>query len=103
MTRNWIAKAARTLMTARTGSARRHRPRTTPRLENLEDRLSLSSMNAGGIVVALLNPQPLPPGRTADLNPQPIPPGRSADLNPQPLPPRIAWDLNPQPLPPGFV
>ncbi len=103
MTPKWIAKASRTLTMARPGSARRRRPRTAVRLEKLEDRLSLSSMNSGGIVVALHVSQYEPPDPCVNVNPQPLPPGRSAMLNPQPLPPGLAWDLNPQPLPPRLA
>jgi hypothetical protein len=97
MTRTWISKVSGTLTTARTGSTRRRRTRTALRLENLEDRLSLSSMNSGSIVV----PQSQPPDPCVAGNPQMLAPGRSFDLNPQPLPPGFTFYLNPQPLPPG--
>jgi hypothetical protein len=100
MLRTWIARVSRTSSLARPGSTGRRRPRAAPRFEDLEDRLSLSSTSAGGIVAPDLNPQPLPPFRSADINPQPLPPGRHIELNPQPLPPRVSSDLNPQPLPP---
>jgi len=61
MTRNWIATASRTLRMLRSGSARPRRHRTSPCLENLEHRLSLSSFSAGGALGPDLNPQPLPP------------------------------------------
>ena len=64
MTRNWIAMASRTLFSGRSASASRPgRARTSPRLENLEGRLSLSSVGVGKVVAQWdLNPQPLPPG-----------------------------------------
>jgi hypothetical protein len=65
MTRNWIAMASRTLRMARTESARPRRHRTSPCLENLEHRLSLSSYSAGAVLGAHLNPQPLPPEKFA--------------------------------------
>jgi hypothetical protein len=111
MTRNWIAMASRTLRMVRPGSAHRVRHCMSPRLENLEHRLSLSTFSASGVVHSFrpLNPQPLPPIVTElrrALNPQPLPPvvtGIMRPLNPQPLPP-IVTDLrralNPQPLPP---
>jgi hypothetical protein len=61
MTRNWIATASRTLRMIGSGPARACRRRTSPCLENLETRLSLSSFAAGGVVGTDLNPQPLPP------------------------------------------
>jgi hypothetical protein len=63
MTRSWIAMASRTLRMARTESARSRRQRTSPSLENLEHRLSLSSYSAGMVLGTQLNPQPLPPDR----------------------------------------
>jgi len=63
MTRNWIDTASRTLRMIRSGSARSRRHRTSPCLENLEQRLSLSSFSAGRVVGPDLNPQPLPPRR----------------------------------------
>ena len=63
MSRNWIATVARTLFSARSASGSRpRRARTSPRIENLEYRLSLSSVSAGKMVPLDLNPQPLPPG-----------------------------------------
>ncbi len=63
MSRNWIATASRTLLSARSASANRpRRACTSPRLENLEGRLSLSSVSVGKVAQWDLNPQPLPPG-----------------------------------------
>jgi len=59
MTRNWIATASRTLWMVRSASACPRRHRASPCLEDLEYRLSLSSVSAGPMD---LNPQPLPPG-----------------------------------------
>ena len=36
------------------------------------------------------NPQPDPPGASADFNPQPEPPGATAEFNPQPEPPGVS-------------
>ncbi len=69
MTRNLIATASRTLLKLRSGSARPRRFRANPCVENLEYRLSLSSVSASP--AALIKHAPVP----ADLNPQPLPPG----------------------------
>jgi hypothetical protein len=55
MTRNWIAMASRTLSMVRSGTARPRRHRSTPRLENLEGRLSMSGIvgNHIGVVAAI--------------------------------------------------
>ncbi len=50
MTRNWIATASRSLFSARSASVGPRRSRTSPCLENLEYRLSLSSVSGGGVV-----------------------------------------------------
>jgi hypothetical protein len=61
MTRNWIATVSRNLSIGRSSTARPSRRRTSICLENLEQRLSLSSF--GSKMAPLdLNPQPLPPG-----------------------------------------
>jgi hypothetical protein len=44
MTRNWIVTASRTLWAADSNTAGRRRRGTSPRLENLECRLSLSGI-----------------------------------------------------------
>jgi hypothetical protein len=67
MTRNWIATAYHTLRMGRSESTRPCRHRTSPCLENLEHRLSLSSYSAGGVVGPDLNPQPLPPRQSPIL------------------------------------
>ncbi len=69
MTRNLIATASRTLLMLGSGSARPRRFRANPCVENLEYRISLSSVSAGP--APLIKHAPVP----ADLNPQPLPPG----------------------------
>jgi len=69
MTWNLIATASRTLLKLRSGSARPRCFRAKPCVENLEYRLSLSSVSAGP--PPLIKQAPVP----ADLNPQPLPPG----------------------------
>ena len=64
MTRHWTAAVSRTLGMIRSGPARRRR--TSPCIENREHRLSMSSYSAGGLVVADLDPQPLPPRAPVD-------------------------------------
>jgi hypothetical protein len=55
MTRNWIVTASRTLRIGRISPTCRRRCGTSPRLENLEGRLSLSSFSAGvGPVTAIV-------------------------------------------------
>jgi hypothetical protein len=49
MTRNLIAMASRTLSTVRSNSARPRRQRASFRLENLENRLSLSGIQGNHI------------------------------------------------------
>jgi hypothetical protein len=44
MTRNWITTATRTLSMVRSGTARPRRHRSTPRLENIEGRPSMSGI-----------------------------------------------------------
>jgi hypothetical protein len=67
MTGNWIELASRN---PRIVERRSDRPRQRRglglQLESLEARLSLSSYSAGSFH-ADLNPQPLPPGRTANI------------------------------------
>jgi hypothetical protein len=63
MTRNLITLAARTLQLARPASKPTGRRRTGLSFENLEYRLSLSSVSAGVVMDEPLNPQPIPPGR----------------------------------------
>ncbi len=61
MTRNWIAAVTRDLSISRSSTARPSRRSMNIRLENLEQRLSLSSF--GSKMAPLdLNPQPLPRG-----------------------------------------
>ena len=67
MTRNWIELASRTLRIVERRSVRPRQHRGLGlQLESLEVRLSLSSYSAGSFH-ADLNPQPLPPGRSADI------------------------------------
>jgi hypothetical protein len=114
MTQIWIVTASRTLRMGRPGLAHARRHRSSPCLENLEQRLSLSTYANAGVVEAIrpLNPQPLPPvvvETIRPLNPQPLPPvvvETIRPLNPQPLPPVVVETirpLNPQPLPPVVV
>ena len=70
MTRNWMMMASRTLTMVRSGSASPRRRRVSPCLENLEYRLSLSSVGCK-MQPADLNPQPLPPGYV-DREPDPM-------------------------------
>jgi hypothetical protein len=84
MTWNWIATVSRTLQMDRTGSTVARRRSRTPRLENLEHRLSLSSVTAGGgagpdIIFVVGAPRVAALrstlfGAVSDLNPQPLPP-----------------------------
>jgi hypothetical protein len=86
MTRNLIAKATGTLWATGSNKAGRRRRGTSPCLENLEGRLSMSGIVGNHIgTSALLGSQistdikhaPTVVEETADeLNPQPIPPGR---------------------------
>ena len=62
MTRHWFSSASRTLGISGSTSARVRRNRTSPLLENLEQRLSLSTVSGLKAVPLDLNPQPLPPG-----------------------------------------
>jgi hypothetical protein len=85
MTRNWIAAASRRLGLVRSESTGRRRQCRTPRLENLERRLSLSSVSTGGgagpdIIFVGGAPRVAPLLRfSSDLNPQPLPPSRVRD------------------------
>ena len=76
MTRNLIAMASRALSMVRSSSARPRRQRTSLRLENLENRLSLSGIQGNhiGTAVVLSKHDPVEV-QPADLNPQPLPPG----------------------------
>jgi hypothetical protein len=63
MTRNLMIKAFFTLRAAGSSTSGRRRRDRSPGLENLEGRLSLSSVSVGSkMAPADLNPQPLPPG-----------------------------------------
>src|SRR5271166_3658154 len=65
MTPNWIAAASRTFGMVRSRSAGSRLHRSSPCLENLEHRLSLSSFSAGGGSDVDLNLEVLRPGCTA--------------------------------------
>lgn len=47
------------------------------------------------------NPQPDPPGATADSDSQAYPPGPTADFNPQPDPPGVSEGSSSPAYPPG--
>jgi hypothetical protein len=85
MTRNWIAVASRLLGLVRSGSTGRRQCRA-PRLENLEHRLSLSSVSTGGgagpdIIFVGGAPRVSSLVRAVpDLNPQPLPPSPGRDV-----------------------
>lgn len=67
MTPNWILSASRTLgMSGSTSVRARRQHRSSPSLENLEHRLSLSGIT---VAPADLNPQPLPPGFIDRMDP----------------------------------
>jgi hypothetical protein len=73
MTRNFISRASRSLFIVRSDSARLRRRSTSPCVENLEYRLSLSTV--GGSVTLRKHDPVAAFVRPADLNPQPLPPG----------------------------
>lgn len=62
MTRHSFNWASRALGMSGSTSACIRRHRTSPLLESLEQRLSLSTASGLTVVPADLNPQPLPPG-----------------------------------------
>ena len=62
MTRHSFNWASRTMGMSGSASAGIRRHRTSPLLENLEQRLSLSTVSGLKAVPLDLNPQPLPPG-----------------------------------------
>jgi hypothetical protein len=67
MTRSWTRAASRSLISARSASARPRRHRANLGVENLEYRLALSSSSAGALASPDLNPRPVAPGRAVPV------------------------------------